>query len=226
MGRKSKTLQLTSGIAGQHLALSVAAHLARTQVVPDPMSVYDGQHLIEMINLVATALVRVTPVYVYDTALNAPRQLAESELPGAQAKRGATNLVLRDGRTLAGVTIKRADLRRAIAILKATGIPELTAPAPAADAPAPARSRLGDLGERLSAVERLLEGPLLAEQLARATALIVPIARHAPPGPIANLAMHLMSAINDARSGAAPEDRSIALLLARLRDAVDEAQRA
>jgi hypothetical protein len=45
MGPKSKTQQLTDGVLRQHLALSVAAHLARTELVPEPRAVYDSEHL-------------------------------------------------------------------------------------------------------------------------------------------------------------------------------------
>jgi hypothetical protein len=68
MARKSKTQQLIEGTAGQHLALSVAAHLARSQLVRDPLRVYDGQHLSEMLNVVAGVLPRTAPVYAMDAA--------------------------------------------------------------------------------------------------------------------------------------------------------------
>ena len=119
MARKSKTQQLTEGIAGQHLALSVAAHLARTQLVPDPLKVYDGQHLTDMLDVVGLALARTAPLHVIDPAAGEPRQLTPRNRRGV-AKRGA-HLLLKDGRTLAGVSIKRSDLRQAIAILKAVG---------------------------------------------------------------------------------------------------------
>lgn len=46
-------------ILGEHLNLTVAAHLARTQLVADPLARYDGDHLLEMVNAVAQALTRV-----------------------------------------------------------------------------------------------------------------------------------------------------------------------
>ncbi len=66
MARKSKTNELLQTTLGQHLALSVAAHLARTQLVRDPFHTYDGQHLLESLDVVANALLRVTPVYARD----------------------------------------------------------------------------------------------------------------------------------------------------------------
>src|SRR5918993_783325 len=90
MARKSKTLQLTEGIAGQHLALSVAAHLARTQLIPDPLKVYDGQHLTDMLNVVGLALARTAPLHVVDPAAGA-RAFQRSRGPAhAAASSGAS----------------------------------------------------------------------------------------------------------------------------------------
>src|SRR5688500_8345984 len=125
MARKSKTRELVESSLGQHLALSVAAHLARTQLVPDPLGAYDGQHITEMVDVVGNALARVAPLYVQDPKQGSARELTPLELDGAAVRRAATLLVLRDGRTLSSVSMKRADLRQAIAILKAVGIPGL-----------------------------------------------------------------------------------------------------
>lgn len=48
--------QFTDSILGQHLALPVAAHLARTQLIPDPPSVYDAQRLTDTLDAVGNAL--------------------------------------------------------------------------------------------------------------------------------------------------------------------------
>lgn len=194
MGRRSKTSQLTDSILGQHLALSVAAHLARSQLVPDPLKVYDGQHITEMLDVVADAIARVAPLYVQDPLGEPPRQLMEVEAEGAKAKRGATILVLKNGRSLSGVSIKRADLRQAIAILKAVGIPELARAAPApVDPPPPAADRGVELRTALDEVERLVELPMVAAQAERANSRLLSIARQAPDGNTSNLAMRLMS---------------------------------
>ncbi|HJV10920.1 MAG TPA: hypothetical protein VJ690_05405, partial [Burkholderiales bacterium] len=74
MGRKSKTQLITDSVQGQHLALSVAAHLARTQLVPDPLNVYDSQHMSETLDVVGNALARVAPLYAHDPSTSAPRQ--------------------------------------------------------------------------------------------------------------------------------------------------------
>ena len=224
MGRRSRTQQLISTSAGQHLALSVAAHLARTQLVPDPLSVYDGQHMSEMIDVVARALAKVAPIYVRDAAAADPRPLTPGELEGATIRRGATVLALADGRSFSSATIKRLDLRQAIAILKAVGIEELQPRHPAAGpgAEAPKNEKLlAQIGE----VECLLEPPLLPGHLERAGHHMISIAREAPHGRVANLAMRLMSALLEAR-GADQLPPSVLAELARLRAAVEDVQRA
>ena len=226
MRRKSQTQQLTDTIAGQHLALSVAAHLARTQLVRDPLTVYDGQHILEMINAVGGALARVARLYALDTETGLPRELLEAEVLGATVQRGASVLVLKDGRTLSGVSIKRSDLREAITILKAVGIPELgTATpqaAPASEPKALPPVRVETLRSQLAEIEELLRSPLLRSQVERANQLALSIARNAPHGRVANLAMHLMSAVHDAlRTG---DEQDIQMMLARLSAALDEAK--
>jgi hypothetical protein len=226
MARKSKTQQLTDSIAGQHLALSVAAHLARTQLVPDPLKVYDGQHLTDMLNVVGLALARTAPLHVIDPAAGEPRQLTPAEIEGAVAKRGASTLVLRDGRTLAGVSIRRSDLRQAIAILKAVGLPEIVPPAgpPKAAEPAPG-ANLQAVRARFNEVEGLLLPPLLPDQVDRAKAGAVWIARHAPHGRIANLSMQLMSALHETR-GTEEIPGGFRMALARLRAALQDVENA
>jgi hypothetical protein len=226
MARKSKTQQLTEGIAGQHLALSVAAHLVRTQLVPDPLKVYDGQHLTDTLDVVGLALARTAPLHVIDPAAGEPRQLTAAEIDGAVAKRGATTLVLKDGRSLAGVSIKRSDLRQAIAILKAVGLPEIAPP------PAPPKAAEPGPGENLEAVrarftevEGLLAPPLLPAQVERAKAGAVWIARHAPHGRVANLAMQLMSALHETR-GTEEIPGGFRMALARLRAALHDCENA
>jgi hypothetical protein len=225
MAQKSKTQQLTEGIAGQHLALSVAAHLARTQLVTDPLRVYDGQHLSEMLNVVAGALARTAPVYAIDPAAGEPRELAPGEAEGAVAKRSAAVLELRDGRTLAGVSIRRADLRQAIAILKAVGLPELaphrSAQADVASTSRPDAAVQQGLVNLVAEVENMLNPPVLPAQLKRAKSAALFIARHTPHGRVANLAMQLMSALHDSR-GYEDVPGGYRMALARLRAALVE----
>src|SRR5919106_1044317 len=97
--------------------------------------------------------------------------------PRTSRARSATVLVLSDGRSLSGVSIKRVDLRQAIAILKALGIQEL-APRQKPEHPAaPAPEGLAELGASLAEIEALLRLPLVPAQVERANRLIVVMAR-------------------------------------------------
>lgn len=200
---------LAETILGEQLKLSVAAHLARTQLAPDPRARYDGQHLMEMVEAVGQALTRVATVYVRDRAGGAPRELSLAELEGASVKEGANLLVLRDARTFSTVSIKRADLRQAIAILKAVGIPW---PQPQAARPAPARSA-PDFPALLAEIEAALPN-----DVERAQRLLIAVARSAPDGRVANRAMQLMSALRQSDPDAA------SAALAQLWSAVQEAE--
>jgi hypothetical protein len=222
MAKKSGTSELRSGISGQHVSLAVAAHLARTQLVPEPLKVYDGQHLSDMLDVVAQALARTASLHVIDAHTGETRELVPVELEGAVARRGATLLVLKDGRALSGVSVRRADLRQAIALLKAIGLPELAVSPPPAVAGTPVLNGNGEaLRARLAEVEDLLKPPLLPAQVERAKAGAVWIARHAPQGRVANLAMQLISALHESR-GIDEIPGGFRMALARLRTLLEE----
>jgi hypothetical protein len=221
MGPKSKAQQLADGILRQHLGLSVAAHLARTELMPEARAVYDCEHQGELINIIARALAKVVPVYVHDASADARRELSAAELEGAVIMHAATLVLLKDGRTFFSASIKRSDLRQAIAVLKAVGIEELTPPHE------PSRSEAcrpaAEMRSRVAEIEALLRAPLLPDQVERANRLLVATARQAQEGHIANLAMQLMSALQEAKG----TDESLAALhaaLVRLRTAVDKSQ--
>jgi hypothetical protein len=208
---------------GQHLAISVAAHLARTQLVPHPLNVYDGGHMADMVNIVASALTKVAPLYVLDTKTAAPRELTAIELEGATMREAATKLVLKDGRTFSSVSIKRADLRQAIAVLKAVGIPALTGKWEIAEEGAGQASegRPNPL-DVIAEVGTLLRPPLVREQVERANRLLVSLARNAPHGRVANLAMQLMNVVLAANEEDKADADRIGVALAKLRTAAAE----
>jgi hypothetical protein len=125
--------------------------------------------------------------------------------------------------------MKRADLRQAIAILKAVGVPGLGA-APRKEPETQAAER-APLAAHVAELESLLRLPLIAPHVEKANAIAVAIARHARYGRVANLAMQLVSAVHEARDadregrGGVDESRRVSVALARLRDAVEEAAR-
>ena len=223
MARKTRTQHIAAGNLGQHLALSVAAGLARSQLVPEPLKPYDAQHLSDTLNLVAHALARVAPLHVQDPQLGEARELSQQELEGAEVRRGATLLILKDGRKLSGVSMKRADLRQAVAILRAVGLPGIP-PRPAAVSVPPGESfdPLACLGE----LERLLRPPVVESQADQVNRLAIALARHAADGRIANVAMQLISALHEARAEEYRDPSRVTLALVRLRAVLEENQQA
>jgi hypothetical protein len=164
----------------------------------------------ETLDIVARALAKVAPLYAQDPD-GRPRELSPGELEGAAVRRMATTLVLRDGRTLSSVTIKRADLRQAIAILRTAGVPDLLPPRSKREEPTKKKAQPADL----LALHAHLEALVQVRQVEEANSVAVRIARQAPRGHIANLAMQLMSAVN--------EEREVEPVLQRLRAALEEA---
>lgn len=203
----------------EYLALPVAAHLARTRLVPDPTKVYDPEHLNEMLNIAAQALMRATRLYFVDPDTGEMHELGALELDGAVAKRGATRLTLRSGRSIAGVTVLRNELLDAIALLKKTGVPGLTSPL--AEPPARPPEAPADPLALLRDMEALIHPPVLGSELQRATKLAVALARGAQRGEIANLAMRLVSELHESR-GKAAMGEGVRLAFERLRAALEE----
>ena len=218
------TRKLVEDSLGQHIALSVAAHLARTHLVPDPFKPYDSQHLADTVNIIAGAMAKLIPLYVRDVPATEPRELTAVELEGAMVKRAATVVVLGDGRTLSNVSVKRTDLRQAVAILKAIGTPELRIPPPPEPPPA-ARIEKPQTLARLAELESLLRLPLIPTYVEKARALATLIARQADHGRIANCAMQLVSALLAAGDSSAAADQLVAVAMARLRASIEDAEK-
>ena len=78
------------------------------------------------------------------------------------------------------------------------------------------------LRARFAEVEALLQPPLIPSQVERAKRAAVWIARHAPQGRVANLAMQLMSALHEPRASDDEAPGGFRLALARLGAALDE----
>ena len=201
-----KTSDARDAIVGQHLSLAVAAHLARVQLLSDPLARYDAQHIIEMVQAVAAALIHVAPLHVGDAVGGARRELTVAELDGATVGQGGTLLVLKDGRMLSGVTIRRGDLRQAIVILRSVGVPGLEQ-----RERKPGASRARDQLQTLAQIEALVRQPAAAAQV---NALLVTLAREATKGRVTNLAMQLMRALQQSN------DDLVVLTLAQLRTAL------
>lgn len=105
-----------------YLALSVAAAMAYGQLSEKRPVFYDVEHFSEVLNVAAQALIRAVPIYVADAGRGARRRLAYEEALHAAVTRGATVVVLANGRRLTGVSLLRSDFRGAVAALRRTGI--------------------------------------------------------------------------------------------------------
>jgi hypothetical protein len=218
MGRKPKKDQSTDITVGQHVAFPVAVQLATSELFEDQRSDSGAQHVGGMLDVIGNALVRVVPVYFQDAGLAKPRPLSQGELEGSEVMHSATVLLLRDGRTLSTVWIKRRDLRRGIAVLRTTGISQLAGKRPGQPA-----TQHEELLEKVSEIERLVRPPLLPSQVERVSTLAISIARSAPQGGIATHAVRLLGALYDARTaGENADTRGIALIVARMRDAIGD----
>ncbi len=221
MARRANTRSLIETTLGQRLALGLAAHLARSELVRDPPAGHDALQIADTLNRVGWALARVAPLYVHEAPRAEPRELAPAELEGAAVLQGATLVLLKNGRKLSRVTIKRADLRQAIAILKGVGVHRIAghlSKAPPAIAP---RDALAVLAGRLTELEALLRPPYAPGPLEIANRLVTSIARDAADGRIANRAMQLISALHESRSDVQLPG-GVPLALARLRLALEE----
>jgi hypothetical protein len=75
--------------------------------------------------------------------------------------------------------------------------------------------------EKVAEIEQLVRPPLLPSQMDRVNALALAIVRSSPEDAIAHLAMRLLSAVHDARkAGESADNQAIALIVARMRDAI------
>lgn len=214
MARRANTKRLLQDGLGEHIALAAAAHLARAKLLPDPLKADKPGYFEGALDLIGQALAKICTLYVRDANTKLPRQLSLLELESASVRKGATAVVLKDGRTLTGVTIKRADLRNGVAILQATGIAELVPPGRAQRPAPPSAEPSVNMIALYQELERLLRPPLVASQVEKANSIATRLARNAPHGQIANLAMQLISSIR--------AEQGIDVALARLRAALEQ----
>jgi hypothetical protein len=101
--------------------LAVAAALAYNRLrAPEAPQFYDPEHFSAALAKTAQLLIQIAPVYLRDES-GTRRRVAPAELEGAEVRRGATVLLLADGRKLTELTIRRGDFFDAVAALKAAG---------------------------------------------------------------------------------------------------------
>jgi hypothetical protein len=99
----------------EHLSLPVAAAQTFYQVSGSATVIKNAAHLDRILNDVAHAITNVVPIHVPDG--QATRQVSAIELLESSFMRGATVLKLKDGTELKKLTIRRRDMRAAVALL-------------------------------------------------------------------------------------------------------------
>jgi hypothetical protein len=144
------------------------------------------------------------------------------ELEGAVVKRGATRVVLKDGRTIVGMSVLRTELLEGIALLKAAGLPEQRQPARTPPA-LPTSEESQDARVLMAEIEKLLQPPMRRFHLSRVGRLAVALARSSKRGEVANLAMRLLSAVHAAGDESGPAS-AVEGAFARLRAALEQEQ--
>ena len=106
----------------QHIGLSTASGIAYDQLAERKRGFYNVEHFNEMLNNAAQALIGITPIYLIDPATGERRRLSDAELLEARVSRGATVLILADGRCVKDLSLLRSDLTAALKILRTTGL--------------------------------------------------------------------------------------------------------
>lgn len=109
-------MQQAKGNGTEFVALSTAAAVVYHQITGTTSESAD--EIIEVLNAVAGAIANVAPIYTSDRPTGTPRQLAPIELIHCRFERGATVLKTSFGLGYGNLTMRREDLRSAIAILK------------------------------------------------------------------------------------------------------------
>jgi hypothetical protein len=99
-----------------------AAGIAYDQLARRKRGFYDTEHFNEVLNKAAQALISAAPVWVTDPETGERSRLSDAELIDARVTRGATVLILADGRRIKNLSVRRQDLSAAMKILKAAGL--------------------------------------------------------------------------------------------------------
>ena len=105
----------------EFLALSTAAAVAYSQVMERELHFNDVAEMNSILQSVANALSNVAPIYTLDAEAGTYKQLEPVDLLFGAFQRGAT--VLRTSYAeYKGLSIRRADMRSAIAIFRRAGV--------------------------------------------------------------------------------------------------------
>ena len=108
----------TKGIGDPQVALSTAAAVVYQQVMGVPVPAGSAADAAVILDRVAGAIANVAPIYTADRPSGTPRQLAPIELIHCRFVGGAARLRTSFGLEYGALSIRREDMRSAIAILK------------------------------------------------------------------------------------------------------------
>jgi hypothetical protein len=104
------------------VALSTAALVTYHQVMGSTFEPLDVPHANAMLREVARAISNVPPIYAAASATQQAKVLPDSELLSGEFLRGATLLRTSRGVEYRQLSIRRVDMRSAIAILRRAGV--------------------------------------------------------------------------------------------------------
>jgi hypothetical protein len=104
------------------VALSTAALVTYHQVMGSTFEPLDVPHANAMLREVARAISNVPPIYAAASATQQAKVLPDSELLSGEFLRGATLLRTSRGVECRQLSIRRVDMRSAIAILRRAGV--------------------------------------------------------------------------------------------------------
>ena len=114
--------QLWRGSLDGHVPLAVAAAMAFHRVCGSTRTIVTRQDYDDALNIAATALSRLIPIYCLEDP-RAGRAALAIDLIYESFIKGATRLRVRDGSMRAGLTVLRSDLIGAVAQLRSSGLP-------------------------------------------------------------------------------------------------------
>lgn len=106
----------------QHVGLPTACAVVYSHVSGQPPDARQPVAMQSILNDVARALASLVPIYVLDAHSGRPKPLAAGELLEGRFAHGAHVFITQSGAEVRGLSVQRADLWSAIAILKSTGI--------------------------------------------------------------------------------------------------------
>lgn len=120
---RARTMELAR-IHDANVPLPLAAAIAFFQVHGDTTAQIARQDYDDALDIAAAALSRLMPIYAMSDGRDGPVPIAV-DLAGQRFARGATELRLRNGTAIRELSIRRADMHSAIALIKRAGLPLL-----------------------------------------------------------------------------------------------------